>query len=154
MVVLIGAVDARAQEAGSTSSKVGNAVSDQALSPVTVYKRENCSCCSRWVEHLEENGFDVEASSKSDLTSVKNRAGVPDSLRSCHTAFVGDYVVEGHVPADLIKQMLREQPDIAGLTVPGMPVGSPGMEMEGREPDSYDVIAFTEGDSTRVYARR
>lgn len=75
-------------------------------------------------------------------------------MRSCHTAHVGDYVIEGHVPAELIKRVLREHPDIAGLAVPGMPIGSPGMEMEGRRSEAYEVIAFTEDDSTYVYANR
>lgn len=144
LLCLVDATEARAQDADASED----------LSKITVHKRPNCSCCSRWVAHLKENGLEVAASEASNLATIKDEAGIPDSLHSCHTAFVGDYVVEGHVPADVIKRVLREQPDIAGLAVPGMPIGSPGMEMPGREPESYEVIAFTKDGSTRVYARR
>lgn len=139
---------------GVTETRAQDAEASQDLPKITVHKRPNCSCCSRWVDHLEENGLEVTATEASNLDTVKDEAGIPDSLRSCHTAFVSDYVVEGHVPVDVIKRMLREQPDIAGLAVPGMPIGSPGMEMPDREPESYKVMAFTKEGSTRVYARR
>lgn len=126
----------------------------QDLPKMAVHKRPDCNCCSRWVDHLKENGFEVSASDAPDLATIKDDASIPDSLRSCHTAFVGDYTIEGHVPAEVIKRMLQEQPDITGLTVPGMPIGSPGMEMPGREAESYEVIAFTKDGSTHVYARR
>jgi hypothetical protein len=119
--------------------------------PVTVYKAPSCDCCRKWVEHLRSNGFDATTRDLEDLSEVKATFGVPASLQSCHTASVGSYAVEGHVPADAIKRMLREKPKIAGLAVPGMPVGSPGME--GGTPEHYDVVAFEQGGKTSVYAR-
>ena len=123
------------------------------LPEISVYKTPTCGCCSKWVDHLEENGFTVAAYDMHNVTPRKDRLGVPQQLRSCHTATVGGYVVEGHVPADEIKRMLTEEPAISGLAVPGMPVGSPGMEIEGRPADSYIVAAFGP-DGSHVYARR
>jgi hypothetical protein len=124
---------------------------DAALTAV-VYKDANCDCCAKWVDHIRSAGFTAEAHNVTDLNAVKARYGVPRSLASCHTAEIGGYVVEGHVPADLIRKMLAEKPDIAGIAVPGMPVGSPGMEYTYTEP--YDVIAFTKSGATSVYAKR
>lgn len=119
---------------------------------VTVYKSPTCGCCSKWVSHLEANGFRVEALDVDDMTAVKQRYGIPATLGSCHTAVVGDYVVEGHVPADLVHRMLKEKPTgVAGIAVPGMPIGSPGME--GPNPQPYSVIAFGSGGEW-VYANR
>ena len=98
-----------------------------------------------WVAHLEQHGFDVKSTNVPDLNTVKRRAGVPRAVASCHTALVDEYVVEGHVPADDIKRLLSERPDIAGVSVPGMPIGSPGME--GPNPQPYDVLAFDEDGS-------
>ena len=119
--------------------------------PITVYKDPSCGCCRKWVEHLRTSGFDVTTRDLDDLSEVKTTFGVPKELQSCHTATVGSYAVEGHVPANTIKRMLREKPKIAGLAVPGMPVGSPGME--GGTPEHYDVIAFEEGGKASVYAK-
>ena len=121
--------------------------------PVTVYKRPNCTCCTEWVSHLRENGFVVNVRSVDSTTPMQFRLGVPATLQSCHTAEVGDYWIEGHVPADLIARLLDERPtDIEGLAVPGMPMGSPGME--GPNPQTYSVIAVdAEGDDA-VYATR
>jgi hypothetical protein len=117
-----------------------------------VYKDANCGCCDKWVDHLRDNGFTVVSHDVDDLDAVKRRHNIDRSLHSCHTAEVGGYVVEGHVPADLIHRMLRERPPIAGIAVPGMPVGSPGMEWTYKEP--YDVIAFTATGGKTVYAKR
>ena len=115
--------------------------------PITVYKSPTCKCCNKWVQHLEDNGFKVSTVNKFDMKSIKSQEGVPQQLASCHTAIVGDYVIEGHVPATDIKRLLKEQPAIVGLTVPGMPIGSPGME--GIRKDTYNVLTFTkDGDST------
>lgn len=103
---------------------------------------------------MREAGFEVEAHDVNDLAEVKSRFGVFPQHQSCHTAKVGDYVVEGHVPADLVRKLLREQPNVAGLAVPGMPRGSPGMEMPDGTKDPYDVIAFTENGESAVYASR
>ena len=112
---------------------------------IEVFKSSTCGCCKGWVAHLEANGFTVTATDVADTAAVKERAGVPPVLASCHTAFVDGYVVEGHVPADDIKRLLAERPKVAGIAVPGMPVGSPGME--GPNPQPFDVVAFDEEGS-------
>jgi len=119
---------------------------------VTVYKSPTCGCCGKWVEHMKANGFEVRTVDLDDLTEVKQASGVPIPLRTCHTALVGDYVIEGHVPADLVKKMLAEKPNAAGLAVPGMPMGSPGME--GTPKQAYDVLLFQKNGKTTVFAKR
>jgi hypothetical protein len=104
--------------------------------------------------HLQTNGFPVRTVDMDDLTPIKARHGVPTALHSCHTALVEGYVVEGHVPADLIDRLLRERPRIAGIAVPGMPLGSPGMESPGRRAEPYKVIAFDGKGGTSVFATR
>ncbi len=104
--------------------------------------------------HLRAAGFEVKEQTVDTLGPIKKRLGVPEPLRSCHTALAGDYVIEGHVPADLIRRLLRERPAVAGLAVPGMPVGSPGMESPGRPAERYDVLAFDTSGRTTVFARR
>ena len=104
--------------------------------------------------HLRTAGFEVKEQNVDALGPIKKRFGVPAPLHSCHTAVVGDYVIEGHVPADLIQRLLRERPAVAGLAVPGMPVGSPGMEAPGRPAERYDVLAFEKNGRTTVFARR
>ena len=118
---------------------------------VVVYKSPTCGCCSLWVDHLEEAGFTVRAENVMDMAAVKHREGVPMDLSSCHTAIIGDYVFEGHIPARVIRDFLDEAPALAGLAVPGMPIGSPGME--GPNPRPYDVIAFDEDGNRGVFAR-
>ena len=127
-------------------------LADDDLSAVTVYKSPTCGCCSKWVDHLQANGFEVKAVDMPDVQPMKQRFGVPEHLASCHTAVVDGYVIEGHVPASDVKRLLAERPDVAGLAVPGMPIGSPGMEVEGRAPQPYDVIAFTKGGQQSVFA--
>jgi hypothetical protein len=121
---------------------------------MTVYKTPTCGCCGDWVKHVEQAGFKVTAHNLNDLSEIRATLGVPPRLQSCHTAAVDGYAVEGHVPADLILKMLRERPKGSLLAVPGMPVGSPGMEVGARK-DPYDVILYdrTTGRST-VYAKR
>jgi len=121
-----------------------------ALPPVVVYKTPSCGCCNGWVEHLREAGFDVEPRDVRDLMSVKIDAGVPTHLTSCHTALIDGYVVEGHVPADVVKRLLAERPAVAGIAVPGMPIGSPGME--GPNPEAYTVEAFTASGGQETFA--
>ena len=104
--------------------------------------------------HLRANSFEVREENIADMAPIKRRLQVPDSLQGCHTAVVGDYVVEGHVPADLIQRLLRERPAVIGLAVPGMPVGAPGMEAPGRAPERYDVLTFDRSGRTTVFARR
>jgi hypothetical protein len=124
-----------------------------AAQKVTVYKTSSCGCCKLWVDHLKANGFDVQAMdvSAEQVRSVSKAAGLKDDDVSCHTAKIGNYVVEGHVPADDIKRMLKEKPAIAGIAAPGMPQGSPGMEQGAKE--AYDVVAFTKDGKTTVYAK-
>lgn len=117
---------------------------------VTVYKSPTCGCCSKWVDHLTASGFKVTAHDTSDMTAVRRKLGVPDAMTSCHTAVVNGYLIEGHVPAADIQRLLRDKPKVAGLAVPGMVTGSPGME--GNRSDPYNVIAFGEG-KTSVFAR-
>jgi len=125
-------------------------VADQDLPTVLVYKTPTCLCCNGWVEHLQAAGFTVDARNVSDIMTVKRDGGVPPQMSSCHTAIIDGYVVEGHVPADQLKRMLAERPDIAGIAVPGMPMGSPGMEGPGAKP--YQVLSFTHAGEAAVYA--
>lgn len=119
---------------------------------VTVYKNESCGCCNSWVEHLRQNGFRVDALNIDNLGLVKERVGVPFGMGACHTAEVGGYFVEGHVPAADIKRLLAERPDAKGLTVPAMPVGSPGMETPTGEVQPYDVHLVARDGSTSVFS--
>ena len=119
---------------------------------ITVYKSPTCGCCKKWVTHLEENGFEVKPVDTNEVSMMKAKYGVPGDLISCHTGLVNGYVVEGHVPAEEIKKMLKEKPEIAGLAVPGMPMGSPGME--GGRVDHYDIVAFQKDGKRSVYASR
>ena len=124
----------------------------QAAEPIAidVHRDANCGCCKAWIEHLEANGFSVTDHVEPDMVAVKIANGVPPRLGSCHTAVIGGQFVEGHVPAaDILK--LRAQPDLAGAAVPGMPVGSPGMEMGDRQ-DAYQVIGLAKDGSERVLA--
>lgn len=117
---------------------------------VKVYKTPACNCCTRWVEHLEASGFSVEVQERPDLTSLKRSNGIPQRLASCHTAFVSGFVIEGHVPARDIERLLKQRPAVAGLAVPGMPIGSPGME--GPKPQRYEVLTFDSDGETTVFA--
>lgn len=122
----------------------------EALPEVLMYKDPNCGCCGAWAERLEAEGFRVKTVPAADMASIKKRFAVPQRLTSCHTAKVGSYVIEGHVPPAAIKRLLREKPAVAGLSVPGMPLGSPGMEVPGKK-DAYDVVTFGGADGSRVF---
>ena len=117
---------------------------------VQVYKSPTCGCCSKWVDHLRAAGFTVQATNVSDVNQYKLEHGVPPKLASCHTAVVEGYIVEGHVPADDVIKMLRQKPAIKGIAVPGMPMGSPGMESPN--PERYETIAFDAEGVTTVFA--
>jgi hypothetical protein len=120
---------------------------------MVVYKTATCGCCKKWVAHVRETSLTVDVVNVANTQAIHERAGVPRPLASCHTALVGDYWIEGHVPADLVQQLLTEKPDdIRGLSVPGMVMGSPGME--GPNPKQYDVVAYHSDGSTSVYATR
>jgi hypothetical protein len=131
----------------------GLAVASPAPGPaITVYKSAACGCCKKWVEHLQAAGFRVTARDTSDVAAVAAHYGVPHRLTACHTALVGGYVVEGHVPVDVIERLLKERPEIAGVGVPGMPPGSPGMESEA--PAHYQILTFDKTGQTTVYGTR
>jgi hypothetical protein len=119
---------------------------------VVVYKSATCGCCSGWVDYLRDNGFAVQSHDVDDLTSIKAQHGLNDPrLMSCHTAVVDGYLVEGHVPVDDIRRLLKERPDVVGITAPGMPQLSPGMF--SLEPQGYDVLSFDDAGETAVYSR-
>ena len=126
----------------------------QALPAMTIYKSASCGCCKLWVDHVKGAGFTVREVNTDDLNSVKREMGIPPRLASCHTVVVGSYVVEGHVPADDVKRLLRDRPaGVRGLAVPGMPVGSPGMEQgPPSQYERYQVLAFTAAGATSVFA--
>ena len=119
---------------------------------ITVYKSRSCGCCTNWVRHMTAAGFVVHAIDSEDVEAVKTQMGIKPEYQSCHTGLVGKYIVEGHVPADLVVRMLREKPEALGLAVPGMPVGSPGMEQG--PPEKYEVLLLARGGKSSVYARR
>ncbi|CAG7857116.1 hypothetical protein MCAMS1_01841 [biofilm metagenome] len=118
---------------------------------IVVNRSPTCSCCAKWVEHLQNNNFKVEDIVTNDVQSIKDKNGITKDLASCHTALVNGYVVEGHVPADDIKKLLKEKPDVIGIAVPQMPSGTPGMEMGGRK-DPYQVISFDKNKQHHVFS--
>jgi hypothetical protein len=127
-----------------------------ALSPgplITVYKTASCHCCAGWVEHLHLNGFRTEVHDLDSVEPIKDRYGVPQPLRSCHTGLVDGYLLEGHVPADDIQRLLTERPRVAGLAVPGMPVSAPGMYRPGDSKVPYEVLAFQKSGATTTYSK-
>jgi len=126
---------------GSGSARAGE---------VVVYKSPSCGCCGQWATHMRQSGFAVSVKNIDNISPVKEQAGVPYDLESCHTAFIDGYVVEGHVPAQDIHKMLAEKPSIKGLAVPGMPMGSPGME--GGDPEPYTVYSFDADGKAKAYA--
>jgi hypothetical protein len=117
-----------------------------------VFKTPTCGCCGLWVEHLRAEGFTVRVTDLPDLSSIKTTSKIPAHLQSCHTGKIGDYVIEGHVPAGDIRKLLDERPAVAGIAVPGMPIGSPGMEVAGVPSQRYDVVAFDAEGKSRVFA--
>jgi len=123
-----------------------------AAEEITVYKSPTCGCCKKWVAHLEQNGMQVSAHDVADVVPYKKQGGVTPATASCHTAMVEGYVIEGHVPAADIKRLLSERPQARGLAVPGMPVGSPGME-QGSRKDPYKVLLIHNDGSTSVYSQ-
>jgi hypothetical protein len=145
--VLADAQASSASDATGASQEVGSR-------EILVYKTATCGCCSNWVEYMKGHGFTVKTQDVTDLVAIKVEHGVPPGLQTCHTAVVDGYLVEGHVPIESIQRMLEERPEIAGLAVPGMPTGSPGMEVPGQAAASYDIIAFDRDGNTSVYDSR
>lgn len=124
---------------------------DDAKKPtITVYKDPSCGCCKSWIEHLIKHGYRVDSKDTPEMTEIKRTLGVPDRLSACHTAVVNGYLIEGHVPATDIARLLKEKPKVAGLAVPGMPMGSPGME--GPRTQHYQVLSFDKAGKTKVFA--
>ncbi len=119
---------------------------------ITVYKDPTCGCCKLWIEHLRANSFNVTAHETDDMAAIKLKFAVPEALQSCHTATIGGYVIEGHVPAQDIRRLLDIRPKAVGLAVPGMPNGSPGMESDAPD-DQYDVMLFAESGKPEIFRR-
>jgi len=117
---------------------------------MSVYKSPWCGCCTAWVDHVRAAGFSVEVTEVEDLQAIKTMAGIPNEAQACHTAMIDGYAIEGHVPADVIARLLDERPGVAGIAVPGMPVGSPCME--GPNPQAYDVITVVGGELGETFA--
>jgi hypothetical protein len=136
------------------TSLLPTALLAQTRPQVEVWKDPSCGCCQDWVIHMQANGFDVKVHDSGN-SAARKRLGVPDKLGSCHTALVGGYAIEGHVPAREVQRLLRERPAAVGLSVPGMPVGSPGMDgaIYGDRKDPYDVVLISRSGATRVYQR-
>ena len=137
---------------GAGGAGMGMSLSAQTRPSVEVWKDPNCGCCKDWVAHMQANGFDVKVHDSGN-TAARKQLGVPDKLGSCHTALVGGYAIEGHVPAREVHRLLKERPAAVGLSVPGMPVGSPGMDGPeyGTRKDPYDVVLISRNGATRVY---
>lgn len=133
----------------ATLSMVAPLLTHAAAPKMTVYKTPACGCCGKWVDHMEANGFDVTVHDVSSTAPYRRQYGIPDQLQSCHTAVVNGYAIEGHVPASDVKRLITEKPKARGIVVPGMPMGSPGME--GSRTDSYSVILLREDGKQTVY---
>ena len=142
--------DSAQRPAAATTVASAAAVAPGAEPTLVVYKTPTCGCCRNWVGEMEKAGFKVEVHDLEDLSATKHAAGVPDELQACHTARIGGYVVEGHVPAADIRRLLAERPDVSGIATPGMPMGSPGME--GGSSEHYDVLTFGGDGRTTVFA--
>ena len=129
------------------------AIAQRPQPTIEVYKSPTCGCCANWVKHLEEHGFATRVTNVEDLSSFKAAQDVPGRLQSCHTATVDGYVIEGHVPASDVQRLLKERPAVRGLAVPGMPIGSPGMEGPPNvKPTPYDVLAFDAKGQIQIFS--
>lgn len=131
---------------------LGGGAAAQPARRIVVYKTPWCGCCDAWIDHLRQAGWTAQVVEREDLAPIRERHGIPDLLASCHTAVMGRYAIEGHVPADDIDRLLRERPDAVALTVPGMPMGSPGMEGGGRAEPYRSLLIFADG-TVRVFGR-
>jgi hypothetical protein len=146
--VLLAGCAAPANDQAAAEQTLG----DQAVREMVVYSSPACGCCSDWVGYVEEHGYTVVVENVQDIAVVKEEHNIPQSAWSCHTALVDGYIVEGHVPMEDIERLLAERPDVAGIAVPGMPVGSPGMEVPGTEPQPFAVVTFDAAGNTEVYS--
>jgi hypothetical protein len=134
---------------GSYSVEQPKVIEDTAIK-ITVHRSPTCQCCSKWITHLKKHHFQVNDILTQDMQSIKNKYSVPQKMASCHTAIVNGYVIEGHVPAVDIKALLKLKPTIIGISVPGMPVGTPGMEM-GTQADAYNVVGFDKNNEVQIF---
>ena len=136
-----------------SGAQTSSAQASAAEAEIVVYKTPNCGCCHDWIAHLRKHGLKVAAKNVATTQPIREEVGVPPALTSCHTGFVDNYWIEGHVPADLVQRLLTERPeDISGIAVPGMATGSPGME--GPNPVTYDVVAYHKDGTVSIYATR
>ena len=134
--------------ASSMTTVAEEAVADREM---TVYRSSTCGCCGKWIAHVKQNHFAIKDIVSDDMQAIKQKFGVPSELSSCHTAIVDGYVIEGHVPAADIEKLLKTKPDVVGISAPGMPMGSPGMEMGGRQ-DDYTVVSFDKDGKARIFS--
>lgn len=134
-------------------SLVGRTAADAELPLMTIYKSETCLCCAKWVDHVKAAGFRTAVHDRDPIDPLKDELNIPKHVRSCHTAQIGGYLIEGHVPAADVKRLLKEKPKVMGLAVPGMPVGTPGMDQPGIPAEPYHVVAFQKAGTTSVYAK-
>ncbi|WP_167632251.1 DUF411 domain-containing protein [Mariprofundus ferrooxydans] len=142
--------DSRTAQMAPNTAKIETTSSD-AAPEIVMYKSPSCECCTGWAEHLRRAGFNVIENKRDDMNIIKVQYGVPEKMASCHTAIVDGYIIEGHVPAEDVTRLLRERPDVAGLSAPGMPMKSPGMQSVGQKPQGYDVLAFDKDGSASVF---
>lgn len=141
------------QETEKALEPIQEKVSGENGTEITVYKLPTCGCCTAWETHLTKAGFKVTSNPTDKMTDIRKQFNVPDEMRSCHTAIVDGYIIEGHVSADDVKKLLEARPtDIAGLAAPGMPAKSPGMQPEGEKPSGYDVLSFDKQGDSKVFA--
>lgn len=152
VVGMLGSAVAISLNADTQQETKPSTATSEVLPMVQVYKSASCGCCKDWVKHLEANGFSVQAHDVGNMLPYKDQAKLGAGMGSCHTAFVDGYAIEGHVPARDIKRLLLEKPAISGLTVPRMPIGSPGMEVEGKPADAYQVLSYKDGKEVGVFA--
>lgn len=140
---------------GATSRRLWAELPALAAGPtfITIYKSSTCGCCTKWVDHVRAGGFSPVVQDEEQMDKLKDKLGVPSGVRSCHTAQVDGYLIEGHVPSSDIRRLLAERPKVAGLAVPEMPPLTPGMAPDGVEPQDFDVLTFQRDGSTRTFAR-
>lgn len=151
-LMLVGYQESRADD-GAAGKAAASAVAANAP-VVTLYKNPTCQCCAGWAEHMEENGFRVDVVEGADLAKIRAEYGISDVLASCHSAVVGGYALEGHVPADVVQQLLRERPAVRALAVAGMPPGVPGMPAVSNNRSKFPVVAVQQDGSASLYAER
>lgn len=139
--------------AGVGAAALAACASGRSATGLAVYKTPGCACCTAWVDHMRAAGFKTEVHELPDLGSLRSSRGISDDLASCHTALIGGYVLEGHVPAADVRRLLAERPEAVGLAVPSMPLGSPGMETADGAREPYETLLVLKGGGTRVFAR-